>query len=167
MATPSTDVGEDAESAPPAAEPVRAGGSRIRLARILLALLAALQGFAALWALVLPRAFYDDFPGAGATWVRMLPPYNEHLITDYGASFLALAVLLAIAAWLGEVRLLRVASVVWCIAAFPHLIWHLAHLDGFATADAVAQTFTLALNALAPVVVLVALRGIRPGGRPT
>src|SRR5687768_15483541 len=66
MATRSTDVEPDAASAPPAATPGRAGGARIRLARILLALLAALQGFAAIWALVLPRAFYDDFPGAGA-----------------------------------------------------------------------------------------------------
>ena len=142
------------------------GAARIRLARLLLALLALIQGIAAVWALVLPRAFFDDFPGAGATWVRLLPPYNEHLITDYGASFLALSVLLAIAAWLADVRLLRVASVVWLVAAVPHLVWHLFHLDGFGTADAVAQTFTLALTALAPIAVLIALRGIPTRSAP-
>ena len=34
------------------------------------------------WALVLPRSFYDDFPAAGRHWVSALGPYNEHLVRD-------------------------------------------------------------------------------------
>ena len=30
-----------------------------------------------------PRTFYDDFPFV-AHWVELLPPYNEHLVTDVG-----------------------------------------------------------------------------------
>jgi len=31
------------------------------------------------WILLSPRSFYDDVP-----WVAMLPPYNQHLMTDLG-----------------------------------------------------------------------------------
>src|SRR3712207_7201681 len=51
-----------------------------------------------LWALLLPRVFYEDFPLPGREWVSTLGPYNEHLIRDYGALNLALAVLLVSAA---------------------------------------------------------------------
>ena len=43
-----------------------------------------------LWALFLPRVFYDDFPLPGRDWVSTLGPYNEHLVRDYGATNLAL-----------------------------------------------------------------------------
>ena len=48
-----------------------------------------------LWALFAPRAFYEDFPLPGRNWVSTLGSYNEHLIRDYGALNLALAVLLS------------------------------------------------------------------------
>ena len=51
-----------------------------------------------LTAAVLPRTFYDDFPFL-AHWVELLPPYNEHLVTDVGGLYLGFAVLFAWAAW--------------------------------------------------------------------
>ncbi len=38
-----------------------------------LALLGAGQAVTASWALLAPRAFYDDFPGGGLAWVSALP----------------------------------------------------------------------------------------------
>ena len=42
-----------------------------------------------LWALLVPRSFYDDFPLPGRAWVSTLGPYNEHLVRDVGALNLA------------------------------------------------------------------------------
>src|SRR3954465_5381173 len=116
-------------AAAPAIVPDASTERRLAIIRANLVLLGLGQGFPPVWALTAPPSFYDDFPVAGAHWVSALPPFNEHLVRDYGASFLALAVLALIAAWLADRRLMRVALVVWTVAAVPHLIFHLAHAD--------------------------------------
>ena len=88
--------------------PVRRG-----LLRGGLLFLAATPLLGGLWALILPRSFYDDFPLPGSDWVSTLGPYNEHLIRDYGALNLALAILLVAAALLLERRVVQVALVTW------------------------------------------------------
>jgi hypothetical protein len=57
------------------------GPSLARTALVVLALSAAFTGLPAALA---PRTFFDDFPFLSA-WVELLPPYNEHLVTDVGA----------------------------------------------------------------------------------
>ena len=126
---------------------------RSTLVRPGLALLALGQGAAAVWALLAPRSFYDDFPGGGGHWVSALPPYNEHLIRDYGSAYLALAVLAAIAALRGEVRLARIAMVVWLVAAVPHLVFHIAH----ASEGGAGSIVSLGLNVAVPVALLAVL----------
>ena len=123
-------------------------------ARAILVLLGVGQGSAALFALFAPRSFFDDFPVGGADWVSSLPPYNEHLIRDYGASFLAIAALALIAAWIADRRLMQVALVVWVIAAVPHLVFHLAHSDAPGGGSGVADLVTLGLNAVLPLCLL-------------
>jgi hypothetical protein len=119
-----------------------------------LVLLALGQGGAALLALFAPRMFFDDFPVAGAHWVSAFAPYNEHLIRDYGASFLALAVLAGIAAWLADRRLIVVTLVVWLIAAVPHAIFHVEHAGEPSGFSGGASLVTLAVNVLVPLVLL-------------
>src|SRR5436305_13051227 len=104
-----------------------AGDRRLGIARVGLVLLGVGQGIAAVWALAAPHSFYSDFPAAGQHWVSAFAPYNEHLVRDYGAAFLAIVALAAIAAWIGERTLMVVALVVWLIAAVPHLAFHAAH----------------------------------------
>lgn len=116
--------------------------------------LGAIQGAAAAWALIGPRSFYDSFPVGGAHWVSALPPYNEHLVRDYGASFLAIALLALIAAWIADLRLVRVALVVWIVAAIPHLVFHLAHADMPSGLKGVVSLLTLSINAVAPLGLL-------------
>src|SRR3712207_9413892 len=78
-----------------------------------------------LWALLFPRAFYEDFPLSGSAWVSTLGPYNEHLVRDYGALNLAMGVLLVAAAAYPERRLAQVALVTWLVFEAPHFVFHL------------------------------------------
>ena len=118
----------------------------VRVALALLALTAAFVGF---WALLAPSSFYASFPGLGYTWVSEAGPYDEHLVRDVGALYLALLAVTVLA-------LLRPASVrpasvrpwvaglAWLVFAAPHLVFHAAHAG---PGDAVEVT-ALALNVL-------------------
>ena len=66
--------------------------------RFLLLSLGLPQGLIGVWALFAPRSFYDDFPVGTDGWVNVLGPFDEHLVTDVGALFIGLALLLTIAA---------------------------------------------------------------------
>src|SRR5882757_2805799 len=67
-------------------------------ARAALGFLAAAAILIGVTAAFAPRTFYDDFPFV-THWVELLPPYNEHLVTDVGGLYLGFAVLFAWAAW--------------------------------------------------------------------
>jgi hypothetical protein len=95
-------------------------------------------------AAVLPRTFYDDFPFL-AHWVELLPPYNEHLVTDVGGVYLGFALLFAWAAWTLDRTLVRAVCAAWLLTATIHLLFHIGHLAGFGSADAIAEIATLAL----------------------
>lgn len=115
-------------------------------ARVLLAILAFIEAVIGVWALFAPASFYGSFPGAGQAWVSLLPPYNEHLITDVGELSLALTVVLAAAAVTGQWLLSVVAIVAFAVYTVPHMIFHSLHLEGFSTAAAIGQTVGFALQ---------------------
>jgi hypothetical protein len=126
------------------------------IARLVLAYLGAAAALIGLTAAFAPRAFYDDFPFV-AHWVDLLPPYNEHLVTDVGGLYLGFAVLFAWAGWTLERTLVRAVCVAWLLTAGLHLIFHAGHLDGFGTADAVAEIASLALLLVPPPLALWAI----------
>jgi hypothetical protein len=133
--------------------------------RFLLLALAVPQGLIGLWAMVAPRSFHDDFPVGTEGWVDVLGPFDEHLVTDVGALFVALGFLLAFAA----VRLRRetvlVATVAWLIFAIPHFAWHVFHLEPYDTADAIANTATLTWTVAGGLLILFLVR--TPAEAPT
>jgi hypothetical protein len=139
-------------------------GGRRRASRLLraglvfLALAAAIPGA---WALFAAESFFTDFPGAGFAWVELLPPYNEHLVRDVGAFYLAFAVLLFSAAVIMDGRLTRVALGAWLVAAVPHFIFHLTHLDDFETTDAIVQSVALGVLVVVPLFLLPLVRKAR------
>jgi hypothetical protein len=122
---------------------------RPELARGALLLLCAYCLFIGFVALAAPHAFYDDFPFL-AHWVELLPPYNEHLVTDVGGLYLGFAILFAWAAWTLDRALVRAVCAAWLLTATIHLLFHIDHLAGFGTADAIGQIFTLALLLVPP-----------------
>jgi hypothetical protein len=127
------------------------------IARFALGLLFVSALLIGLTATVFPRTFYEDFPFV-AHWVNLLPPYNEHLVTDVGGLYLGFAVLFAWAAWTLEGTLTRAACVGWLLTASLHLIFHAGHLEGFSTADAVGELASLSLLVGAPIAALWASR---------
>jgi hypothetical protein len=132
-------------------------------ARVLLAVLAAIQAVTGLWALGAPQAFYDFFPSGGTPWVALLPPYNEHLVRDVGAGTLALGVALALAAWWLDSRVVITAVAAFLTSTVPHAVFHSVHLEHFPPVDAVAQQ----AGFLAEIVLAVAVLVLVGRGRVT
>ena len=110
-----------------------------------------------IWAQLFPRAFYEGFPLPGSGWVSTLGPYNEHLVRDYGALNLAMAVLLLAAALLLERRLVQVALITWLVFEVPHFIFHLGQTHHFSAGSNVAQLGGLALLIVLSLVLLFLL----------
>jgi hypothetical protein len=122
--------------------------------RIALAYLAITMGALAIWILVAPKSFYDDFPGAGAHWVAALPPYNEHLERDFGAASLGLAVLAGLAAYWLDRRVIQAAALTLLAAGLPHFTYHLTTTEHYSTGDNVASLIGLALDVVLPLGLL-------------
>lgn len=131
--------------------------------RILLAILTALGLFIGIWALVFPREFYADFPAFGfGSWVSGDGPFNEHLLRDVGELNLALAGagLVAILARTPVTLVVagRVVAVAWLVYSIPHLGYHLEHLSGLATKDAIAEPTAQGLSIVLSVPLLLGER---------
>lgn len=126
-----------------------------RAALVVLALSAASIGLTATLA---PHTFYDDFPFL-SHWVDLLPPYNEHLVTDVGGLYLGFTVLFAWAAWTLQPTLVRAACSAWLLSATLHLLFHATHLEGFGTADGVAEIASLAFLLVPPLIAIWAVGG--------
>jgi hypothetical protein len=109
-----------------------------------------------LTAAAFPHTFYDDFPFL-AHWVDLLPPYNEHLVTDVGGLYLGFAVLFAWAAWTLQRTLVRAVCLAWLLTAALHLLFHLTHLGGFGTGDAIGQVLSLAALLVPPPIAIWAV----------
>jgi hypothetical protein len=123
--------------------------------RVALAIFAVVGVELGVWATFAPRSFFDDYPGLGRHWVRVYAPYNEHLVRDFGALNLALAVV-TIAALITLSRPLVIAvAIAWLAWGVPHLVYHLRHLDVLSTGDKVANVVALVAVPVLAVVVLV------------
>jgi hypothetical protein len=124
-------------------------------ARILLALLAVQALIPGVWATVSPRSFYDDFPTSGRAWVAADGPYNEHLMRDFGALNLALAVVtIAALVWLTR-PLVITAALAWLAWSVPHTVYHFRHRDVFEDSDRFGAVGGLAMLGVLAILLLV------------
>ncbi|MFC7503752.1 hypothetical protein ACOACQ_21210 [Nocardioides sp. CPCC 206347] len=89
--------------------------------------LAVPQTVIGVWASLSPRGWFDNFPGLGPALVAAEPPYNQHLVTDAGAGFLAIGLLLLGACVFGGAPEIRMAAIAHLIFSVPHLMYHAAH----------------------------------------
>jgi hypothetical protein len=121
--------------------------------------LAVATAYVAIWILLAPKNFYNNFPTGSGHWVDVLPPYNEHLLRDFGAAGLGLTVLAVLAAiWWTERRLVQATAIAFIAASLPHLIYHLTTTSHYSTTDNVESLIGLALPVVIPVGILWASR---------
>ena len=133
-----------------------------RLRQAALVVIAGGSLLVGLWAQVLPRSFYDDFPGFGRVWVAVDGPYNQHLVRDVGGLNLALAFVALYALLTGSVAVARAAGGGALIFGLPHLLYHATHLDPFSTGDQIALLVPLTVAALAGVLASASGRPAPP-----
>ena len=87
------------------------------------------------WGEAAPHSLYSSFPGFGRHWIAPMGPYDEHLVRDYAASELGLAVLLFCMAIWFERRLVLVGGAAFLIATVPHFAYHLTTTAMLSTSD--------------------------------
>lgn len=126
--------------------------------RAILTVTALIGLYVAGWAAVVPRSFYDSFPGLGSVWVAVDGPYNEHLVRDVGTLYVALAAASIVAAASHRADAGRVVGVAWIVFSIPHLSYHLAHLDGFSVKDVVGQVVALGATVVLAVPLMLPSR---------
>lgn len=106
------------------------------------------------WALISPSGWFDTFPGAGHHWLDAYGPYNSHLATDVGATFIAIGLILILAAiWL-ERRVVQLALIGYLAYAVPHAVYHLANDHDIGGSDQVVNGATLVLSLLLALTLL-------------
>src|SRR5215218_9902499 len=93
---------------------------RRSMVRLGLVVLAVPQLAIGIWALAAPHGWFGTFPGAGRVWLPLYGPYDEHLVYDVASAFLALGVILVLAAWLLDRRAVRLAAVGYLVFQVPH-----------------------------------------------
>lgn len=120
-----------------------------------LAVLTASAVYVGGWAAPFPRSFYDSFPGFNRTWTASDGPYNEHLVRDVGAFYLALAVAGVLAMLWRERHVTLVVAAAWTTFSVPHLGYHLAHLDELDALDAMGQAVSLSITLVLALLLLL------------
>ncbi|MBX6355016.1 MAG: hypothetical protein IRZ05_04065 [Micromonosporaceae bacterium] len=123
-----------------------------------LALLGMLHLSWGVMAAAAPRWFFDTFPGFGQRWTAAYPPFNEHLVTDLGATFATLGVLLLAAAALGDRRVTTVVLLGVIVFSALHLAFHAVHRGGLAGVSYSLSLVSLLAGVLAPAALLVLAR---------
>lgn len=122
--------------------------TRQRWIQVLLALNLVSLLPVAIWPLVSPRGFYENFPGGSYHWIDINGPYNEHFLRDFGALNAALIVVIVFALWRPSVALLQAAGLALAVYALPHAIYHLSHLDVYKSSEKFVATAPLVLQIL-------------------
>jgi hypothetical protein len=130
--------------------------SHSNLIKVCLAVLAVSALSVGLPAAFAPGTFYEDYPFF-TSWVSLLPPYNEHLVTDVGGLYIGFGFLFCWSLIKPSRQLILPVCIAWLIAQVLHVAFHISHLEGFTTTEAVEQTFgfvVLMIAAMIPVSVL-------------
>lgn len=134
------------------------------LVRSALAILAFPQLAIGLWALLSPSGWYENFPGAGKHWLPLYGSFDEHLAIDVGSAFLALGVILALAAVWMDRRLVIAAAAGYLVYQVPHFFFHIGADDVLSGADRFANVVVFSASVLLAVAIIVAMR--RPAAAP-
>ncbi len=133
-------------------------------ARVALVALAIGNGATGLLARLDPRVFYDDFP-FGRSWVAVDGPYNEHLITDFGAALLAIAALCLVGVWRPTREVVTAAAVANIVLGALHLMYHVGVADLLGTTDTILSFTSIGLGLVLGLGMLALTPGLAAARR--
>ena len=125
----------------------------IKASLVVLAFVALSVGLPAAFA---PETFYEDYPFFTA-WINLLPPYNEHLITDVGGLYTGFGVMFVWALIRPSRQLILPLCVGWFVVQILHFAFHISHLEGFTTTETASQTIGLLVITLVPLIPIAIL----------
>ena len=131
----------------------------VMAARVALVALAIGNGSTGLLARLDPQVFYDDFP-FGRSWVAADGPYNEHLVTDFGAALLAIAALCLVGVWRTTRELVIGAAVVNIVLGVFHIVYHAGVADLLGTTDNILSFTSIGLGIVLGLLLLPLSRGL-------
>jgi uncharacterized protein YbjT (DUF2867 family) len=120
--------------------------------------LASMTATLGMWAGFAPESFFErgPLPFLDTGWVAKLPPYNEHLVRDYGFMNLGMTVVLAVAAIKPTPTLVRSASAGFLVFGAAHVVFHSVHLQHFSLGEAIAMMASnVSLTVLLPAAVFL------------
>jgi hypothetical protein len=138
----------------------------VMAARVALVALAAGQGATGLLARLDPQVFYDDFP-FGRSWVAVDGPYNEHLITDFGAALLAIAALCLVGVWWPTREVVIAAAVANIVLGAFHIAYHAGVADLLSRTDNILSFTSIGLGVLLGLMLLPLSRRLPAAPRGT
>jgi hypothetical protein len=131
----------------------------ISLRRWLLVLLAVTALYVGSWAYFAPESWHRTFPGFGHHWLPVLGPYNEHLVKDVGAFYLAFGMLSIVAAWrVRENSLVFLVGAAWLVFNVLHFAYHLQHLHKYSGNDKIFNVVVLVGITLLSAAILLPVR---------
>jgi hypothetical protein len=107
------------------------------------------------WAYFLPGLFYDHFPSVLGEWISQDGPYNEHLIRDHGAQYLALGLASVFGLlWRSQIGW-RLLGIAWTSFGVLHFLYHVTHLSHMSVSDQIGQIIVLGFAVLLGVGLFV------------
>ena len=128
-------------------------------ARVALVALAIGNGATGLLARLNPQVFYDDFP-FGRGWVAADGPFNEHLVTDFGAALLAITALCLVGVWWPTREVVVAAAVANIVLGGFHIAYHAGVTDLLDTTDTVLSFTSIGLGVVLGLMLLPLSRGL-------
>lgn len=100
------------------------------------------------WAYFFPGQFYDHFPAVLGEWISQDGPYNEHLIRDHGAQYLALGLASIFGLfWHSQIGY-RLLGIAWTTFGVLHFLYHVTHLSHMSVSDQIGQVIVLGFAVL-------------------
>jgi len=138
---------------------------QVMAARVALVALAIANGSTGLLARLNPTTFYDDFP-FGRSWVQVDGPYNEHLLTDFGAALLAITAVCLVAVWRPTREVVVAAAVANIVLGGFHIAYHAGVAELLSTTDNILSFTAIGLGIVLGLMLLPLSRGL-PAARST
>lgn len=112
------------------------------------------------WSYVWPQEFFDHFPAVLGEWISQDGPFNEHLVRDHGAMYLALGAASLYGLFRPSQAVYRVLGIAWTVFGVLHFAYHVTHLGHLTGIEAVSQIAVLVIAVLLGLTLMVS-----PGSR--